>query len=173
MKLQSSLPSVRDHTPVLREARSEMSVPRHLKLELAAGAQTVPLDEKSLRRAMAWFVVPQTASGVLQLASSTITVVYYGQLLGPSALAVASVFFPVFLLLISFLIGLVSSGGVATILSGGVTSDITVSVNRERIPLQASTTLSVCCGRMSTFPSRMTGICNKSMAVSAARLAIN
>jgi hypothetical protein len=55
---------------------------------------------------MAWFVVPQTAAAVLQLISSTVTVIYFGQLLGRSALAVASVIFPIFFLLVSFLIGL-------------------------------------------------------------------
>jgi Na+-driven multidrug efflux pump len=67
-------------------------------------------DQRALWRAMAWFVVPQTAAAVLQLISSTITVVYFGQLLGRPALAVASVFFPIFFLLVSFLIGLISGG---------------------------------------------------------------
>ena len=41
------------------------------------------------------------------------------------------------------------------------------------MPLQASTTFSVCCGRMRTLPSRITGICSRSMASSATRLANN
>ena len=56
------------------------------------------------------FALPQGASAALQLLSGTVTAVYFGQLLGVSALAAASVFFPVFFLLISFLIGLISGG---------------------------------------------------------------
>ena len=49
---------------------------------------------------MVWFVVPQATAAALQLFSSTITVIYFGQLLGSSALAVASVFFPIFFLVV-------------------------------------------------------------------------
>ncbi|BAM88926.1 putative multi antimicrobial extrusion protein, MatE [Bradyrhizobium oligotrophicum S58] len=64
----------------------------------------------SLWRPMIRFAIPQTASAALQLLSGTVTAIYFGQLLGGSALAVASVFFPIFFLLISFLIGLISGG---------------------------------------------------------------
>jgi len=106
--------------------------------EPAAAVKIVALNDRALRRAMVYFVVPQTAGAVLQLASSTITVVYFGRLLGPSALAVASVFFPVFLLLVSFLVGLVSSGGVVLVGRAYGAGD-TPQVKRV-----AGTTLSVC-----------------------------
>jgi putative MATE family efflux protein len=68
------------------------------------------VDEKPLWRAMAWFIVPQTANAALQLFSGTVTAIYFGQLLGRWALAVASVFFPIFFLLVSFLIGIITGG---------------------------------------------------------------
>jgi putative MATE family efflux protein len=68
------------------------------------------LDERLLWRAMAWFVLPQTVNAALQLLSGTVTAIYFGQLLGRWALAVASVFFPIFALLVSFLIGLITGG---------------------------------------------------------------
>lgn len=61
------------------------------------------------------FLVPLMASNILQSLSGTINGIYVGQLIGVEALAAISVFFPVMILLISFLIGL-SSG--ATILIG-------------------------------------------------------
>jgi putative MATE family efflux protein len=94
-------------------------------------------DEQVLWRAMAWFVVPQTAAAVLQLISSTITVVYFGQLLGRSALAVASVFFPIFFLLVSFLIGLIS-GGIVLVGQAWGAGDI------GKMKSVTGTTLSVC-----------------------------
>src|SRR5437879_13403158 len=65
-------------------------------------------DERALRRAMAWFVVPQATAAALQLFSSTITVIYFGQLLGRSALAGASLFLPTFCLVVPFLLGMIS-----------------------------------------------------------------
>jgi MATE family, multidrug efflux pump len=94
-------------------------------------------DEATLRRAMAWFVVPQTGAAVLQLVSSTITVIYFGQLLGRSALAVASVFFPIFFLLVSFLIGLIS-GGIVLVGQAFGAGDI------GKMQSVTGTTLSVC-----------------------------
>jgi hypothetical protein len=52
-------------------------------------ANPIPADEGALWRAMLLFLVPQTASIVLQLISSTMTNVYFGRLIGISALAVA------------------------------------------------------------------------------------
>src|SRR4051795_10778095 len=66
--------------------------------ESAPDLQPDQFDETQMWRAMAWFVVPQTANAVLQLFSSTVTAIYFGQLLGRWALAVASVFFPIFFL---------------------------------------------------------------------------
>jgi putative MATE family efflux protein len=139
VSLQRAPPSVRGDAPaMLRGSKLETRIPRQPTLKPAADVKVVALDEKALRRAMVYFVVPQTAGAVLQLASSTITVVYFGRLLGPSALAVASVFFPVFLLLVSFLIGLVSSGGVVLVGRAYGAGD-TPQVKRV-----AGTTLSVC-----------------------------
>jgi MATE family, multidrug efflux pump len=70
----------------------------------------VPSDDSGLARAMLLFLVPQTIGIALQLISSTITTVYFGRLMGASALAVASGFFPIFFLLVSFLVGLFSGG---------------------------------------------------------------
>lgn len=61
------------------------------------------------------FLVPLMASNVLQSLSGTINGIFVGQLIGVEALAAVSVFFPILILLISFLIGLASG---ATILIG-------------------------------------------------------
>jgi putative MATE family efflux protein len=59
---------------------------------------------------MLFFLVLQTAGAALQLISGTITSIYVGRLIGLPALAAVSAFFPIFFLLVSFLIGLVSGG---------------------------------------------------------------
>ncbi len=77
----------------------------------AAPEQDLAADAPpSLWWPLARFAIPQSASAALQLLSGTVTAIYFGQLLGESALAVASVFFPIFFLLVSFLIGLISGG---------------------------------------------------------------
>src|SRR5262249_3140619 len=76
---------------------------RRLKVAIS---NPVPADESALWRAMGLFLVPQTADIALQLISSTITAVFFGRLLGAPALAVVATFFPIFLLLTSFLLGL-------------------------------------------------------------------
>ena len=86
---------------------------------------------------MAWFVVPQATAAALQLFSSTITVIYFGQLLGRSALAVASVFFPIFFLVVSFLIGMIS-GGIVLVGQAWGTGDV------GKMKSVTGTTLSVC-----------------------------
>jgi putative MATE family efflux protein len=139
MNLQSPPSSVRDHTPAtLCGSELETPIPRQPAVERAAGLNAVALDEKALRRAIIYFVAPQTAGAMLQLVSSTITIVYFGQLLGPSAVAVASVFFPVFLLLVSVLIGLISSGGVVLVGRAYGARDI------PQVKRVAGTTLCVC-----------------------------
>jgi putative MATE family efflux protein len=139
MNLQSAPSSMRDRTlATVGGSKLETRIPRQPAVEPAPDVKIVALDERALRLAMAHFVVPQTASAVLQLASSTITVVYFGRLLGPSALAVASVFFPVFLLLVSFLIGLVGSGGVVLVGRAYGAGDT------PQIKSVAGTALSVC-----------------------------
>jgi putative MATE family efflux protein len=85
-------------------------VPALLTPQRASSPRASQLDEKLLWRAMAWFVLPQTANAALQLLSGTVTAIYFGQLLGRWALAVASVFFPIFSLLVSFLIGIITGG---------------------------------------------------------------
>jgi len=86
---------------------------------------------------MAWFVVPQATAAALQLFSSTITVIYFGQLLGRSALAIASVFFPIFFLVVSFLIGMIS-GGIVLVGQAWGTGDV------GKMKSVTGTTLSVC-----------------------------
>ena len=61
------------------------------------------------------FLVPLMAANILQSLSGTINNIYIGQMIGVDALAAVSVFFPIMIFLISFIIGL-SSG--ATILIG-------------------------------------------------------
>lgn len=61
------------------------------------------------------FLLPLMAANILQSLSGTINNIYIGQMIGVEALAAVSVFFPIMIFLISFIIGL-SSG--ATILIG-------------------------------------------------------
>jgi putative MATE family efflux protein len=78
-----------------------------------AGTISKPIvsgDESALWRAMLLFLVPQTVGVALQLISNTVTIAYLGRLIGASALAAASTFFPIFFLLTSFLLGLFSGG---------------------------------------------------------------
>lgn len=82
------------------------------------------------------FLVPLMASNILQALSGTINNIYLGQLIGVHALAAASVFFPILMLLISFVIG-ISSG--ATILIGQAWG----ARNLEMIKRVAGTTLTV------------------------------
>ena len=61
------------------------------------------------------FLLPLTLSNILQSLSGTINNIYIGQMIGVDALAAVSVFFPILILLISFVIGLASG---STILIG-------------------------------------------------------
>lgn len=61
------------------------------------------------------FLLPLMLSNILQALSGTINSVFIGQLIGVDALAAISVFFPILILLISFVVGLASG---ATILIG-------------------------------------------------------
>lgn len=110
------------------------------RLQRSGSATSAPPDqagEKPLWLAMAWFVVPQTANAALQLVSGTVTAIYLGQLLGHWALAVASVFFPIFSLLVSFLIGLIT-GGIVLVARAHGAGDV------QQIKNVMGTTLSVC-----------------------------
>ncbi len=61
------------------------------------------------------FLLPLMLSNILQSLSGTINNIYIGQMIGVNALAAVSVFFPIMIFLISFVIGLASG---ATILIG-------------------------------------------------------
>lgn len=61
------------------------------------------------------FLLPLTLSNILQSLSGTINNIYIGQMIGVNALAAVSVFFPIMIFLISFVIGLASG---STILIG-------------------------------------------------------
>lgn len=58
------------------------------------------------------FLLPLMLSNILQSLSGTINNVYIGQMLGTNALAAVSVFFPVLMFLMSFVIGLASGASV-------------------------------------------------------------
>ena len=109
--------------------------------DLAADGPVGRLDDASgdapLWRAMACFAIPQTVSAALQLLSGTVTAIYFGQLLGRSALAVASAFFPIFFLLVSFLIGLIAGGIVLVARAHGAGDPL-------RVKSATGTTLVVC-----------------------------
>ena len=70
---------------------------------------------KPLWQRFLMFLLPLMAANILQSLSGTLNNIYIGQLLGVDALAAVSVFFPIMIFLISFIIGL-SSG--ATVLIG-------------------------------------------------------
>ena len=58
------------------------------------------------------FLAPMMVSNILQSLSGTINSVFLGHMIGVSALAAASAFFPVMLFLISFIMGLGSGASV-------------------------------------------------------------
>jgi putative MATE family efflux protein len=58
------------------------------------------------------FLLPLMLSNILQSLSGTINNIYVGQLIGVNALAAVSVFFPIMIFLISFVIGLASGAAV-------------------------------------------------------------
>eukprot|EP01035_Chromulina_nebulosa_P006979 gene6978-biopygen5905 len=58
------------------------------------------------------FLIPLMLSNTLQSLSGTINSIFIGQLIGVDALAAVSVFFPILILLISFIIGLASGSTV-------------------------------------------------------------
>jgi putative MATE family efflux protein len=128
----------RDRMPAqTAKPASDLSIPRLQPSDRASSSRPDLAGEKPLWQAMAWFVVPQTANAALQLLSGTITAIYFGQLLGHWALAVASVFFPIFSLLVSFLIGLIT-GGIVLVARAHGAGDV------QQIKNVTGTTLSVC-----------------------------
>ena len=60
---------------------------------------------RPLWRALLRFLIPLMASNILQSLSGTVTSIYLGRMLGVSALAAVSAFFPILFFLVSFLIG--------------------------------------------------------------------
>ena len=116
---------------------NDAALPLPLTPQPASSPQLGEFSERRLWRAMAWFVVPQSADAALQLVSGTVTVVYFGRLLGPWALAVASAFFPIFFLLVSFLIGIITGGIVLVGRAHG-------AGDTQQIKSVTGTTLSVC-----------------------------
>jgi putative MATE family efflux protein len=70
------------------------------------------LVQRPLWQRFLLFLVPLMLSNILQSLSGTINSIYIGQLLGVDALAAISTFFPVMILLISFIIGLASGSTV-------------------------------------------------------------
>lgn len=69
-------------------------------------------NQKPLWQRFAIFLIPLMLSNVLQSLSGTINNIYVGQLIGVDALASVSTFFPIMILLISFVIGLASGSTV-------------------------------------------------------------
>ncbi len=69
-------------------------------------------SSRPLWQRFAVFLLPLMLSNVLQSLSGTINNVYIGQMLGTDALAAVSVFFPILIFLISFIIGLASGSAI-------------------------------------------------------------
>ena len=92
------------------------------------------------------FLLPLMASNILQSLSGTINNIYIGQLIGVDALAAVSVFFPIMIFLISFVIGL-SSG--ATILIGQAWG----AKNLEKIKQVTGTTMTTIVPRTRGLPA--------------------
>ena len=80
------------------------------------------------------FLVPLMLANILQALSGTINNIYIGQLIGVEALAAVSVFFPIMILLISFIVGLASG---STVLIGQAWG----GKNLEKVKEVAGTTL--------------------------------
>lgn len=127
------LPDMRRTTPVDDAPRAALQPQPGPLADTPDGSK----DAESLWRPMARFIVPQTGSAALQLLSGTVTAIYFGQLLGRSALAVASAFFPIFFLLVSFLIGLIAGGIVLVARAHG-------AGDRLQVKSVTGTTLMVC-----------------------------
>jgi putative MATE family efflux protein len=82
------------------------------------------------------FLVPMIASNILQALSGTVNNIYLGQMLGVSAMAAVSAFFPVLFFLIAFMIGL---GSGAAVLMGQAWG----AKELDRVKALAGTTLTV------------------------------
>ena len=80
------------------------------------------------------FLVPLMLSNILQSLSGTVNSIYIGQLLGVDSLAAVSTFFPIMILLISFIVGLASG---STVLIGQAYG----ARNMEKVRQVAGTTI--------------------------------
>ncbi len=72
----------------------------------------MPPATKPLWQRFLLFLVPLMVSNILQSLSGTINNIYVGQLLGVEALAAVSIFFPIMIFMISFLVGLASGASI-------------------------------------------------------------
>src|SRR5262245_52724940 len=82
------------------------------------------------------FLVPMMLANILQSLSGTLNNIFLGHMIGVKALAAASAFFPVFLFLISFVMGL---GAGASVLIGQAWG----AQQPERVRAVAGTTLTI------------------------------
>lgn len=92
------------------------------------------ISTKPLWQRFTVFLLPLMLSNILQSLSGTINNIYIGQMIGVDALAAVSVFFPIMIFLISFIIGLASG---ATVLIGQAWG----AKNIEKIKQVTGTTL--------------------------------
>jgi putative MATE family efflux protein len=77
-----------------------------------AGAPPQAIAPKPIGKVFLAFLVPMMLANILQSLSGTLNNIYLGHMIGVKALAAASAFFPVFLFLISFVMGLGSGASV-------------------------------------------------------------
>ena len=90
-----------------------------------------------LWRSVLTFLLPLVASNMLQSLAGTMGAVYYGQMIGVSALAAAAAFFPIFFFLISFLVGFSNAAAVLVGQAFG-------AADGGRVKRVAGTTLTIC-----------------------------
>jgi MATE family, multidrug efflux pump len=69
-------------------------------------------DFQPVWRTMGFFLIPLMLSNVLQSAGQTLNSIYLGRMIGVSALAAASAFFPIVFFMISFFFGMASASSV-------------------------------------------------------------
>lgn len=80
--------------------------------ERAPDRRSTPATPPVLWKSYLAFLVPMILSNILQALSGTVNNIYLGQMLGVSAMASVSAFFPVLFFLIAFMIGLGSGAAV-------------------------------------------------------------
>ena len=95
-----------------------------------------PNSQRPVWKTFLMFLGPMMLANILQSLSGTLNTMYLGKMIGVSALAAASAFFPVMLFIISFVMGL---GSGASVLIGQAWG----AKQPERVQAVAGTTLSV------------------------------